>query len=114
MVWRQSEKIRNSDSLIKTGKVVIQPQFDWTYSFSEGLAAVRKDGKWGFIDKTGKFVISPQYDEVWSFDNGLCGVGVGEWKTDKSEDLHSFSMPYLDGKWGYIDKTGKYIWKPTK
>ncbi len=108
------EKDQKYGFIDKQGKIIIEPKFDWTYSFSENLAAVRVDGKWGFIDKTGKFVIEPKYDEVWSFDNGLCGVGVGEWKTDKSKDPHRFSMPYLDGKWGYIDKTGKYIWQPTK
>ncbi|HIO50419.1 TPA: WG repeat-containing protein [Candidatus Poribacteria bacterium] len=44
----------------KTGKYVINPQFDSAGNFSEGLAPVRigddKTGKWGCIDKTGKFL----------------------------------------------------------
>jgi hypothetical protein len=41
-------------------------------------------------------VIAPHYDEIDTpFSEGLAGVKVG-------------------GKWGYIDKTGKYVWAPTK
>ena len=32
--------------------------------FNEGLAPVKIDGKWGFIDKKGNVVIAPQYNEV--------------------------------------------------
>jgi WG containing repeat len=30
--------------------------------FPEGVAPVRLDGKWGFIDKRGAFVVKPEYD----------------------------------------------------
>ena len=33
-------------------------------SFSDSLAAVKMEGKWGFIDKAGKEVISFQYDKT--------------------------------------------------
>ena len=32
--------------------------------YSEGYAAVQKDGKWGFVDEAGQCVIPCQYDEV--------------------------------------------------
>lgn len=40
-------------------KVLIEPtlEFDEIDTFSEGLAAVKKDDKWGFIDKTGRVVV---------------------------------------------------------
>jgi hypothetical protein len=41
----------------KNGEIVIKPQFDWTFAFSEGLADVRIDEKYGYIDKKGE--ISP-------------------------------------------------------
>ncbi len=41
---------------------VVKPEFDWpALDFSEGLAAVAKNGKAGYIDKLGKFVIQPIY-----------------------------------------------------
>src|SRR3990170_1437960 len=61
----------------KTGKYVINPQFDYVFSFSEGLARVRLGGKWGFIDKTGKYVINPQFDGADSFSEGLARVMLG-------------------------------------
>ncbi|WP_222708662.1 WG repeat-containing protein [Paenibacillus sp. N3.4] len=45
----------------------IEPQYDNADSFSEGLAWVSKDLKYGFIDKTGKEVIAPQYDNAAPF-----------------------------------------------
>lgn len=85
----------------KTGKIVINPQFDdGAGSFSEGLASVEIGDKWGFIDKTGKYVINPRFFYACSFSEGLAWVKIGDWKTGY--------------KTGYIDKTGKYIWEPTK
>lgn len=90
----------------KTGRMVIQPQFDdvlrdqyggcLVYShkpfknFSEGLCAVRTGNKWGYIDKTGKFVIEAKYDNAATFSEGLGCVRLGN-------------------KIGYVDKTGKLV-----
>lgn len=40
----------------KTGKIVINPQFDDARHFTEGLASVNIGDKWGYIDKAGKIV----------------------------------------------------------
>lgn len=37
------------------------------YGFSEGLAAVKYDGKWGYIDTSGEFIIEPQYNTAPGF-----------------------------------------------
>jgi hypothetical protein len=47
--------------------------------------AVKKDGKWGFIDETGKVIIDYQFEEAASYDNTRAFVK-------------------LDGKWGIILK----------
>ena len=60
----------------KNGKVVIEPQFDYAYPFSEGLAHVNKDAKYGFIDKSGKVVIEPQFDEAGAFSEGFARVAI--------------------------------------
>ena len=79
-----------------SGKIVIKPQFEMTYSFSEGIAAVRKNGKWMYIDKTGKTVIDPEgYVPSGSFHHGMAFV--------RSEDM----------RYGYIDRSGNFVWKPT-
>jgi WG containing repeat len=56
-----------------SGKTVIEPQFDNSFRFSEGLAAVAI-GEWGstagYIDKSGAWVIPAQdfgSGDAWAF-----------------------------------------------
>jgi WG containing repeat len=77
----------------KNDKFVIEPQFEDAYNFCEGLAPVKINGKWGYIDKTGKFAIKPQFDSAQPFSEGLAGVRIGQ-------------------QWGYINKTGKFVVGP--
>ena len=75
----------------KTGKEIIPCIYENVSNFSEGLAAVQKNGKWGFIDKTGKEVIPFIYTGV----NDVFKKGV--------------AVVRIYGKTGLIDKTGKEI-----
>jgi len=110
----------------KKYKLVLDYQYDYPFSFSaNGLASVRKDGKYGYIDKTGKVVIPFQYNYVNDFmDNGLALVNYGNYclidQTGRvvvslsqysSVDIFSEGLARVarDGKWGYIDQTGKQI-----
>lgn len=85
-----------------TGKIAIQPQFDWASDFYEGRAAVKIKDKLGFIDKTGKIVVQPVYDQVGSFSDGLAPVAVSDTPLNP-RDI------FLNGKWGYIDKFGSIV-----
>lgn len=75
-------------------------------SFSEGLARVKKDGKWGYVDKKGVLVIPTKYDYVSDFNEGMAQVS-------KMDDVER----YYDS--GYIDATGvlvipmQYDWNPN-
>src|SRR5579871_4742396 len=40
------------------------------HDFSEGLAAIKVDGQYGYIDKSGKMVIKPQFWEAADFSEG--------------------------------------------
>ena len=55
----------------KNEDVVIPFQFDRANSFSNGLAAVEVDGKWGYIDTSGEYVIPAIYDNISSFSQNL-------------------------------------------
>lgn len=110
------------------GKVVIEAKYDEVCDFSEGLAAVQKNGKWGYIDKTGKEVVVPQYDAVaFKFSEGFAQVQKNnKWGyVDSSgkeviplqyEDTNSFGEGLAhvkkDNQFGYIDKTGKEVIEP--
>ena len=77
----------------KSGKLVIDYQFEDAWVFSDGLAPVRVAGKWGYVNVSGKVVIEAEYDYAWQFSEGLGRVLVGE-------------------KHGFVDKTGKLVIKP--
>ena len=92
----------------KTGKVIINPIYEESKKFCEGLAAVAKKDKkteeikWGYIDNTGAVKIKFQFieDKV----NDYCIPG------DFQEGLAFVSS---DGeKWGCINKEGKYEINP--
>jgi len=77
----------------RTGKLVIDLQFEHAYDFEDGLAGAKTNGKYGFIDKTGRFVIKPQFDSVRGFEDGIAPI-------------------MMNKKWGLIDKIGHYIVNP--
>lgn len=62
--------------------------YDEALGFSEGLAAVKKNGKWGYINENGQEVIPLKYDQAWFFTERYAAVK-------------------LNGLWGYIDHFGK-------
>ena len=79
----------------KTGKFVIEPQFDSAYDFSEGLAAVERDRKYGYIDRSGRVVIEPRFHAAQSFSEGLGAVQMGT-------------------AWGFINKQGEFVIHPLR
>ena len=55
----------------------IPRRFEVAHPFSEGLAAVRIEGAYGFIDRTGKVVIAPRFQAVSSFTGSFAEVRLG-------------------------------------
>jgi hypothetical protein len=89
--------------------------FSNTGGCSEGLVAVRNaDGKWGFANLRRELLIPFQFSAVQSFRYGAAKVAeLGSFFSNygrpgiRGSGLSDFKyMPY-----GYIDKTGKYIWR---
>lgn len=70
--------IRNKSLLFgyvdMNGKERIPLQYEDAYSFQDGLAKVKKNGKWGYIDTSGKTVIDLVYDQAGLFYNGYAKV----------------------------------------
>ena len=62
-------------------------KYDWKDTYHEGLAIVKLNNKYGFIDKTGKEVIPIKYDHAYGFSIGL-------------------ALVKLEGKWFYINPKG--------
>lgn len=83
------------------GNLAISADFEEIRDFSEGMAAVMREGrdkerteKWGYIDRTGRLAVDTKYKACGAFHEGLAAVRTA------------------DGKWGYIDKSGKEVIPP--
>lgn len=79
----------------KSGKYVIQPQFELASRFVDGVAVVRKNKKYGIIDMNGNYIKELSDNVVLP---NTCGVIVAGW----------------DGKMGVLDSTGKNVVIPNK
>ena len=89
----------------KKGKEVIPFIFKHTGQFSEGLCWAETDDAIGFINREGKFVITGDYKTIVLEEGMECG---------ESPLCPTFSeglawVSNKDGKFGYIDKTGKVV-----
>ncbi|MBQ5691525.1 MAG: WG repeat-containing protein [Alistipes sp.] len=93
---------------VNNGRIVIDAEansYTKAWVFSEGLAAVVKDGKIGFINAQNEVVIPFQFDDyaskcrMWQFGyvfhNGYC------------------AMPNANGDLGLIDKGGNWVVEPS-
>lgn len=115
-----------------TGKMVVPFQYDEVAPFSEGLAGVgmdsgRKDAYgericlWGVIDATGKEIVPCKYEIVGrkgrteanaltTGEESMFGVQATHvYKVDIDPFREGLMAVCLDGKCGYIDRTGKEV-----
>lgn len=86
-----------------SGRVIIKPRYAMANNFSEGLAAVavmdrRERLSWGYIDKAGRMVIPARFNLAGDFVESIAPVTIG------------VRSGYRNG---YIDKTGRYVWRPS-
>lgn len=119
----------------KTGASVVDLHSEWdsthTFEFKEGLAAVKCDGKWGYVDTSGTVLIEPHFRLAASFSENLAQVWLfdrdGYQLIDKNGSLIGGEQSEFEfvgescngifpaarwGLWGYIDRDGKRVIKP--
>ena len=94
---------------------------------SDGMLAVRENGKWGFINDKGDMIVKAKYDSCESFRYGYGRVKMGsKWGiVDKSgteiiEPKYENILPgenglfiFFDKYWGVMDKTSKVLVPPV-
>ena len=90
------EKVRKEPPAQPVQQPAKQPvhqtkKYDWKGEYYEGLAKVKLNDKYGFIDKTGKEVIPIKYDNAYSFSK------------------ISLALVKLEGKWFYINPKGECV-----
>ncbi len=88
LIWSPEE---GSFFVDRQGNRVFSQRFNAAYGFSEGLAAVREDDRFGYIDTSGRYVVEPAYEVAERFHNGYAIVG------DKN------------GGFGVIDSQGRVV-----
>jgi hypothetical protein len=115
----------------KTGAIVVKPQFNWALGFSEGLGGVDLDRDLGFIDGDGNFAVAPSFKDIRVFSEGMAAVRIRDkWGyIDRQGNIavrprfENNALPFrggiaqvrLSGGYlGYINRSGKYVWIPTR
>lgn len=58
----------------------------------EGLAAFKKNDKWGFMDRNGKTIIEARFDYAESFRNGIAWASI-----------------HKENKYGFINQKGEFV-----
>ncbi|MGV3611292.1 MAG: WG repeat-containing protein [Fluviicola sp.] len=92
-------KDRNEGIMDLKGTIVIPAKYDLIMGFMGNVAIVKANSKedlFGLINKKGAWILEPQYYAMLPAGDDMILVGT------KNREL------------GYIDFTGKVIWKPTK
>lgn len=74
--------------------IELKEEYSEVRPFKDGMAAVKKNEKWGFINKQGIVSVPIVYDNVCDFSEGLAAVEQ-------------------NGKCGFVDKSGRVV-IPTK
>lgn len=124
----------------KRGRFIISPDFTSARNFTGGVAWVSTpNGPVGRpIDKRGRYLSELGFIDSLFTSEGRTWIGTrGSWimvtldgsfdswvKNEKGTKPTEYSVvrPFseglalvgVDGKWGYIDRDGKYVWHPTK
>ncbi len=142
IIWQYASIFRNGLAFVQTmgpdsktgfmnkaNKLVIPLKYEDCYlGFSEGVAAVKLNGKWGFIDVNDDTAIPFLYDEVTAFKDGFAVVkqnkkyGVID-KTGieiipiKYQAINQLTLEKIfvfkqKDKWGAFDEKGKVIIEP--
>ncbi|GHV05312.1 hypothetical protein AGMMS50229_08190 [Campylobacterota bacterium] len=104
-------------------------QYDFVDGFSEDIALVYVNKKYGFITRTGKIIAKPQFDFAFGFKYGYAAVKLdGKYGSidregniiladDELDGINSFGEDHLasvtkQGKFGLINTRGEYLLEP--
>ena len=117
--------------------VVIPPTYQEARDFHEGLAAVKSNDRWGYVDYLGRIAIPfvHRVPEAGDFAEGFAFVGdhyidtegqpafvrIDPDTDERTERFFTNGRPFSDGmaavqvagQWGYIDLMGNYLIVPS-
>lgn len=104
-----------------------QLNYQEVYPFSEGLASIKTETGWGYINTEGKVTIKPEYQSVMSFNKskalvnryGKKGVIDPSGKVilplefDQLSIHDNYYRTFKNGAWSLLDQKGKAIFDKT-
>lgn len=95
----------------RSGKLVVEKQYQFADDFSEGLAGVVVRNQFGFINKKGEMVIAPRFtprrgDYSWSGTVATSRFAEGLAPVTTSSAFETIKI------YGYIDKKGVFVIEP--
>ncbi len=108
VVYYEESKVNRHYGVIdKDGKIVVPLEYEMAKpQYADGLLAVRKDGKWGYIDNNGNMVIEPQYDQAYNFTDGIAVVFYGTVTSSGAADQGTFF--FIDRDNQKLDALGEW------
>lgn len=114
--------------LAQQARWAIKPKYDSIAVFSQGVAAVKQNGKWGYASVDGKEILPPAYDLAYPFSEGVGVVAAADHTLLAIVDKTGKQIPIketlkIDGrfamfgnglllvsngkKWGYLNAEGR-------
>ncbi|MEI7491340.1 MAG: WG repeat-containing protein [Bacteroidota bacterium] len=93
------------------GKFKFDETFEFACGFNDGLAKVKKDGYFGFIDTTGKLIVPAIYDDARSFSEGYAAVAIAKCRKLKDWNTGTYISDFA---WNFIDKNNEKLLNKPK
>lgn len=82
----------------------------WNPNFANGVALVKLNGKFGYINKNGEYIIKPTLEYAQSFSNQSMNYSSYGF----AYLLHDLAYVVSDTREGYINTKGEFVWSMPK
>lgn len=96
----------------KTGTLQIPFLFDEVKDFSFNRAAVKKSGRWQYIDKRGKMVLNSSFVRIDTLIDNMYNGAYNEIKANPTSFHSGLLLVHRGNRYGYADTSGKMIIPP--
>ena len=87
---------------------IIAPRYEAAEAFSEGYAAVKRNGKWGYIDTAGRTALPFRYEKAYAFSEGYAVVSPNIVERNVYELANGNVIEYNYYDLGCVDLSGNY------
>ena len=85
------------------GDISIKCNYEDVWNFHEGLAAVKLNNLWGYIDKKGDYIIESRFMDARDFSEGIARVSLDTRYTINRTQISK------ESSYGFINKKGELI-----